>query len=752
MKPIPINLAEAIIDPLWDPQLSELSRWTVTPGPDHGLRVYQNWCWAGFEWTRRPAHGPALRMSRRFDLACTPYDRLMISIMAPEHAILRLTAQTDRGQVEFAAPPASGQKREHVIDLEGAARLDSITLEIIAADDGPANGWINWIGLQDSALLPRHLAQFARFDAAWTAYLKPESYEPTFTPAYGILINAAELAAFRAEHDAFLARHGASPFTVAAEAAARLAPEAMIHDYVNFWNDTRYCRERDGGHLLLRHGPAAAIGGLLLRDKTLLRLAARYALAIAMCEHWDDGFICAFPGSNFEHRCFVQSLCTHDTALILDLAGELFTDIGREYILRRIAEEGLASINFNTWKHEYIFHCNQLAWFTPGRMLGYLALERAMPRARPYTELACADLIESLDATILPDGGYVEGPTYFRCVARDGGLALYYYARSRGRPYRSVIPDAMARTAGFGAAIASTDDAADAIPICDARPLLEQEGLAVMAALLPESAWAAMYRKSVNRTGGLPETTLAWQLGREIPPSDRPLPAFVSLPEMGIMASMRHLGAETVKLLIMGNRAGAGHTHEDKGSFVLEFAGDTFALDPGTCDYSHPLSFTLKQCQRHNMLAPVGMAERPHPANPIPADVKPRGAGDAVGFHAEIDATPGWEAYFRRWVRAWDSPTPDALTIRDDYELAHGAAVEFYWNTKLPVELAGRVITISGRRGQATLIAPADCAVRIEDLPLLDGEVQHRIAFRREGRAGQIEVQARLHLYSDHSR
>ena len=246
-----------------------------------------------------------------------------------------------------------------------------------------------------------------------------------------------------------------------------------------------------------------------------------------MCEHWDDGFICAFPGSNFEHRCFVQSLCVHETALILDLAGELFTDIGREFILRRIAEEGLGSINFNTWKHEYIFHCNQLAWFTPGRMLGYLTLEQTMPRAKPYTELAYADLIESLGYTILPDGGYVEGPTYFRCVARDGGLSLFYYARGRGKPYRSVIPDVMARTADFGAAVASTDESTDVIPICDARPIMEQEGVAVMAALLPDSAWVGMYHKSVARTGGMPETVLAWQLSREIPAAGQPPPAFV---------------------------------------------------------------------------------------------------------------------------------------------------------------------------------------------------------------------------------
>ena len=171
-------------------------------------------------------------------------------------------------------------------------------------------------------------------------------------------------------------------------------------------------------------------------------------------------------------------------------------------------------------------------------------------------------------------------------------------------------------------------------------------------------------------------------------------------------------------------------------------------MDPGTCDYSHPLSFTLKQCQRHNMLVPTGMAERPHPANPISADVKPQGWGDATRFRATIDATSGWETYYRRWQRSWDSPMPDTLIIRDEYELANGDAVEFSWSTRLSVEVAGQTVVITGRRGRATLSAPAGCTVHVEELPLLDGEVQRRIAFRQEGIVGSLEVHVRLQVMS----
>ncbi len=749
MRPVPINMAEAIFEPFWDPQLSGLPSWDIAPGPAHGLEVIQNWCWVNFAWTRRPKSSPALRMSRRFDLDCRGYDTLIASVNIPEGAVFRMQAVTDCGEVALEAPPSPGVGKEVSLGLEGAARIAAIHLEVETGREGIASGWLNWLGLQNSALLPRYLEQFRRFEKEWAGYLKPEHYEPRFEPLYGLLIDKDELEDFRRDHQDFLTRYSSSPFTREAEIAARMEPEEMIHDFVNFWGDTRYCRERDESHLLLRYGPATAVAGLIRRDKDLLRLGARYALAIAHCDTWDDGMITSFPGSTFDHRCFVQSLCTYEIALVLDLAGELFTDLGRNYLLRRLGEQGVGNINQVVWSYEYIFHNNQLAWFTPGRILGYLVLERFWPRVQPYTELALKDLLESLADTILPDGGYVEGPSYFRCVARDGGLSLYHYARARQAGFRSLVPAEMARTSAFAAVMASTDDGADVIPICDGEMHMEQEAVAVMAALLPESAWVNMYRKAVSRDGGFPETVLAWQMSRQIPASGPELPAFIALPDMGVMASVRKLGPERVKLFLMGNKVGAGHTHEDKGSFILEFAGDTFAMDPGTCDYSSPVSGLVQHCERHNMLVPAGLPERPHPESPLPVDVKPAGRGDQVRFSAKLDATPGWGAYYRGWVRSWDAPGPGELVIRDEYELARGTGVEFYWNTRLPVTILEGTVIITGRRGKAEIQVPAGCAARVEELPLLGGDSQRRIAFRKEGASGNLEVRVHLALLQE---
>jgi len=762
MTVTPINAGEAIIEPFWAPELSGLRHWRITPGEGHGLRVWQNWCWVAFEWSRKPGDGPALRMSRSFGLNCSGYDKLMVSLAAPEKSVFRLIAETDKGQRTFVSPPCPPAKKEYLLDLDGASRLEKVTMEIEAVEDGVSTGWLNWLGLQNSRLLEAELSRWKRFDTAWQGYIKPEDYQPAYEPIHDFFLTAQELDTWRRRHPELTDRCWWDEHKSGFGFDGPHEPEQWIGEFVNFWGDTRYNRQRDHNRPLLMRGilgrglvtcgrgADAALAGLLLRDKELLRLAARYAMAIGMCEKWDDGMICCFPGGTFEHRSFVQSLCAHEVAMILHLAGEMFTDLGREFLMRRLAEEALGSINFNTWKHEYIHHCNQLIWFTPGRMLAYLVLEKAWPRVEPYTEIAYREAIESLENSIEPDGGYVEGPSYFTCVGRHGGKALYYYARARNKAFDEVVPEAMKRTGDFAEVISSTATEQDVIPICDSSDRMDWDTLSVMAASLPGSAWTRMFRKAAARrgVGSAPMSALAFQLEAQIPPAGPEPQPFVFLGNMGTMASSRKLGTEFVKLLIMGNKAGAGHTHEDKGSFVLEFAGEAFAMDPGTCDYSSPISALLQRCHRHNMLVPTGVRAQPRPQSPLLVDVKPQGAGDEQGFHARIDATAGWEDYYGKWTREWLSPTPDVLTIRDEYELKQGDGVEFYWNTRLPVEMATDGFCVMGKRGRVAVTVSGECQLRLDELPLLGmtGEAcqQHRVAVRKVGRSGCLEVRVKL--------
>lgn len=748
MKRISINTAEAIFEPFWDPELREMERWSFELSEEAGTKLVDWWCSYNFEWQKARKGETVLSMSRDYPdgLPVGDYDLLLLSVMVPVGCAVRIEAATDHGPRRMESEPFGEGKRELALPLEGAERLLSLRLSVLAAG-GTGMGWFNWIGLQNSRKLPDDLRRFSCWDAEWKGQLHPLGIPLAFRPKYGIFFSGEELDQMRALYRAKREAGSPSPFAPDASYESYWDPESCIGDFVNFWDDTRYCRERDSRHYLIRNGVRAAMYGVLEKDAASLRLAARYAMSILACTHWDDGMICDFPAGSWDHRCFVQSLCLYDLVFIYDLAHEFFTAPATSRLFRRLAEEGLASITYNTWRYEYIFHNNQMIWFSQGRMAAYALLNREWPRTAPYMELAYRDVVENIENTVLPDGGYVEGPTYFTCVGQNGGQALYLYARTTGKSMAEVTPSRLQASANFADALISTDREQDMIPICDGKPLMPQSHLAFMANLLPESGWNAMFWKSVDRSGGLADdyfALLSQSAGRRA--SYAP-PAFLQMPDLNLAASHRLLDGEWVKLVVLGNRSGAGHTHEDKGSFILEYAGQTFAMDPGTCDYSSPFSMLYKYCQRHNVLAPTGSRIRAAAENPCMQTIPVEGEGDERQLRLSLEAGKAYPDYYETWTREIRSGSPEELLISDCYRLKEGCGctgVEFLWNTVLPVRQEETAFVIEGTRASVRVEIPAGCRGELRRLDMFGGGVQNQIAFVREGTDGRILTRAVL--------
>lgn len=753
LQPTPINAAEAIIEPFWEPSLSGLPKWRIEDGRGHGLQVQQTWASAQFQWASKPAQGPALRMTREFGVDCSRYDRLLLAMTAPEDAVVRIELATDKGKCSCCAPPSNQQAAEYAVDLAGASRIDAIEIEIDAGRDGPAAGWFKWIGLQNTTLLPDYLAQHDLSGIRWDAQLQDETFEPSFKPVYGIFMTEEELAAARDEHQRALAKGGnASPYTQRLMDLPGMEPERAIHEFVNSAGrknepDAR-TRDADMDTYGIGAGVSAARLGLVLKDKSLLRLAARCALSLAASEKWDTGFEESFPGSSLELRSFRRGYCSEDIARIMDFAGEMFTEAGRRYLLRRLAEEGIGPMNGITWRFDYLYRSNQMTFFGFGRLCAYLVLEREWPRVKPYTDIARQDLETLLDNMIVPDGGFVEPPTYSIGTVIRARDMLQLYAHARGQEIVDVARKEVKRTGNYAAVIASTLPNADVIPVGDSGNRLGTGLMLSMSSIAPDSNWVTMLRRTLARKpeshlqsdqqkmlDALPQKTPAW-------------PAFVLLPQTGLCASTRRIGEHTIKIFLRGNRGDwfHDHEHEDTGSFVIEFAGEAFAMDPGIAEYGNPQHELMKHCEWHNMLVPVVEGERPRPIEKLDVDVIPQAKGNKKSLHARLDFTPDWKDCYRKWVRTLDSPSPDRLTIRDEYELARGRAVEFCWQTALPCRIEDGSVVIRGARGQAKLKADGGCAIRIDDLPVIGNVQQKRIAFRKEGEKGTIEVSVELSL------
>ena len=89
--------------------------------------------------------------------------------------------------------------------------------------------------------------------------------------------------------------------------------------------------------------------------------------------------------------------------------------------------------------------------------------------------------------------------------------------------------------------------------------------------------------------------------------------------------------------------AGAGHGHDDRGSFVLEAFGEELATERGQMPYVDPRSATIKRARYHNLAIPHdenGQPMRQH--NPCPVDSIAQGEGDETRLHCRMNLNGVW--------------------------------------------------------------------------------------------------------------
>src|SRR5512137_1207512 len=89
--PVPINEAEAIIDPFWTESISAINEYSVnknTAGaiPPHcNPRSVQYWCWDMLKWDHAPVGQPIITLDRALNVDIRGYDRLIVRLASPQH-------------------------------------------------------------------------------------------------------------------------------------------------------------------------------------------------------------------------------------------------------------------------------------------------------------------------------------------------------------------------------------------------------------------------------------------------------------------------------------------------------------------------------------------------------------------------------------------------------------------------------------------------------------------------------------------
>jgi hypothetical protein len=748
--PTAINEAEAIIDGFWDKALSPLASYTLGTAHDAGaarsnlseplvlgplgrdkVRASQAWCWLTFDWDR-PPRTPASRRRRGSAAArlvlsferelwvdLSGYDRLVVRMACPPHTRLTVVATLDGvTRTIIDAEPGRGIGHEFEGPLPGT-RLEKIRLELSSTRDGAAEAWLDWVGCARAAARQAMLTRPPQYSPDWEGWLLPEGTLAGDKVRFGFFFDDEGLVALRRKALSPLYRPIMDQLRATARAAmnAPRTPEMQIGPLIGAGdNSTTLVRERDlATRSFHTDAPICAFVGLIDQDPACLRFAARIAVSLAHADTWAPHFMQEFPGTSWDQRGFPEAFCMAGVALALDWAGAWFTPAGEHLVRNAIATKGLPRVRNAFLQYEYMLNCNQSHMIGLGRLLGLLVLEKAWPRTRADIDVFERDLSEIIDRYIQSDGSTDEGLHYWNSTFRSTVPALAALARFRGRKLADMIPPKLKSMDGFIASLLSTaGEPGSYLPIADTvADSLAVDAIGMMAAATNTPLWRGLMADSLRRHK-LPKSE-RWScdgpFGVIHGPSRCPddavaLPVFTKLEKAGHVSSCRRYGSSRVRLFLVGAVANAGHCHRDKGSFILEVDGESFAIDRGMVPYhdSDNLPF-LKSEVAHNLAVPAGCAQQ----NPSPCAANWSAKGDSVSLRASLDTAGTWLPPVLACRRIITSRSPDTIEIRDEFDLAEPRAVTFYLHSPLAVNADGKLAEIRGRR--RTLTVRADWAV-----------------------------------------
>ena len=790
----PLNLGEKLIMPLKPVRYSYYYRYTfrksqIKSGKDSKL---SNSYGVEFSLVGK-AKNPTGSIVLNTDLDCSGYDQLVLYVRIRSGSLtIELEADTDKGKMKTVTPGIRGYHKteEVILDLQGASKLKNVVIKL-KADTRKAGMKFVFIALRDSASyqkVKKIVAQRMK-DLRIERFMHDKKYKAQGKLFYNLFLTPAEAEEYRK----YILSNPKYKKMLLAEAAylKKLpAPELLYDESTTLHADGRrkrfferykqYDIKKYPQYHIRQNGRRIALVGFLLKDAELLRLAMRYCLTIIMAPAWaDDGFMALLPDFDSGGLAFSESDTVRDIAFIMDFAGEILNLHGTQLVRSKIAMKGLSQLNFSAWTTGGHQHGNQMCHFSMGRIAAYLMLEKgrkSMSNVKAYTDLAIKDLDRVCKLYFKPDGGCIESTFY---VAHTIGWLMepyLMYATARGKKISGVVPDEINKSGNFAQIVLSTrkNPAACTIPIglcssCRMRP----EEMAATAALVPQSAWINIFKRFLfpNKKLGLKGLTeyyyknpMAWKLGKIIEKSKAvKVEDFTLLESCQLLQSTRVYKGQLVKFVFESLAYAIGKRQNEVGNFVLEFAGDAFAMDIPSFN-----NIFFGNAEWHNMLVPMKGGNLLNSIKPRKlysqkidySGMRIKGSGNDKSFKAKADLTNSWsQGAFKRWVRSIDSPKPDEIIITDEYELGNKAdAVSFCWQTYLPVKKKGGIVEISGRDGAAAKITvPDNCKVIIDDinlgflargLGLKKGHKCSRIRFVKKAKSGKIVVKVKL-VYPD---
>ncbi len=786
----PVNPAEAVIAPFFDRALSPEDEWRLEAAPGTvGLRKGRGYTTMLF-WDAAIPGQTAFTWSWCGQLDVSDYDGLFIQAAFPATVQMTFSALVDGRWQVIAQARGCDTHDDYQGPFQGKT-LQGLRLEFVPETATAGAFGTYYIGVYNQRRLEDWLVYEnpTVYPSDWPEYIKPEAAWGPLCPELGLYFDAAEVDALRSKIARPPYKALADLLRQDAHAALQRQPERWIRRYTPCGPQpyAYSARARDRGLPLWGDMELCAFFGLVDRDPQLLRMAARFALSLAHCQKWSEGFVeHDFPGSAVNWRSFYQNLACIALANTLDWIGPILTDHAKEVLCHSLYFKGLVPILYDFARYEYIYHMNQAVVFSPGRIGALLAWDHYWPRVAPLLEQARHDLDETCQRILYDDGGYGEGPAYYSGVMQYMLAAYLLLARREGTDPMLLLPAGAVKGADYFGTFVSTVKAAH-LPIADGGTGgLSSDWLAMFARVTGDPRWNKLLADWL--AGDLEQAVhtipnLVWcESGvrtlvygpADLSRQEEIVPVFRIHHGTGHATSRRATPWGLVRVHLCGSSPTEGHSHEDKGALLLEAFGEVLLLDRGTPIYSDPLTGIIKDARLHNVLTLQTPDGRDlEQLNPCPAAICPSGEGDERRLHLVMDVTAAWGqarapagpqvdtsnvatsgavagggALVQRMVRRLDSDDPLHLTLTDEVVLTEARPVAFHLHSYAPVHIEGHTAVFSAAKSRLVVRWEWPAQVYWADVDLSDGDHRpvYHLALRapaaREHRlVTQLEVQ-----------
>jgi hypothetical protein len=734
--PLDSAWAEVIFAPFHDPEISPTLPVEFELIKAQGCKIDFSWCWTVLSWAKCPEQEDAAFFNLITDIELLHYDGLIICLTISEETSVRFEIKhNNEWKVLGEGYRGTGKRMEIVLPVEKGI-LNEVRLYFKSDTSLSQSAQISWFGLQNSDLVQRMREHKLEYSHKWPGLIKPVNDWGPVKFEIGLVFNELELGKLREKKRLAGWDNHFQLLEGKAREYLRRQPENDLSDYLPL-NDSRYLRENELGKTPY-YFEALVLGfvGLVNQDKEMMVHALRYLMCMVHTRNWAQSGESRLSGSSWDQRCFLEEMATTSVSLLSDWFAFALTDRAKDLIRQSIWDKGLAIIERDMMKYEYLYHINQGAVFCRARILGGLYLERSWPRVGKYVERAFSDMTQCLKRYIEKDGGTHEGIGYFCQTLQAVIPATIAYAQSRGKTPKKYIKKYFSNCENYVATMSGSIPGT-AIVEGDCRTnYFCGDVIPVLAGFFPGGVCEKILGSCIatgnifavtgtlSNSGGI----IGFVYGPDkIVKSECVVPTFSILHKSGHLASFRKQRGHSVRFQMTGSKPNPSHSHFDKGAIALEIDNEPVLIDRGMVEYYFSQANELKRSCMHNVITPFlpdgTYPDQEHPTEPV----IPSGHGNKQALNAHIDLTNVWGNYMIKCSRSIQSKTPDEFLIVDGGELREEGCVAFHLHSTFPFEIEAKKIIV--RNNNAALLIEAlwaeDILCRQESINLRHEPVYH---------------------------